>query len=64
MTDLILRKDNKVPDKPYHLQLRFHDCIGPTEYQHLCFCDADTAQAIVDAGKAYWFCGESPSKSP
>ncbi|GAB6842401.1 hypothetical protein HNR00_003609 [Methylorubrum rhodinum] len=40
--------------KPWALQLRYHDCCGPTEYAHVCFVSEATAREIVKAGAPYF----------
>ena len=58
MPDLIIRPSERNKDKPYALELRFHDCCGPTEYQSLCHVNEETARNIIEAGKAEWLFGD------
>jgi hypothetical protein len=60
MADLILRPTG-LPEnvnKPWALQLRYHESVGETEYKTLCRVDDETAQEIMKAGKAEWLFGE------
>ena len=63
MPDLILRPTG-LDDKrfEYALQLRFHDCCGPTEYQTLIRCSLDEARQIVSAGAPFWLFSEPGAK--
>ncbi len=59
MVDLILRPSGlpESMNKPWSLQLRDH---GPAEttYETLCRVSDETAQAIFEAGGAFWLFGE------
>jgi hypothetical protein len=63
MADLVLRPSNN-PDKPYALQLRKHDSLGETAYLTLCRVTAETADEIIDAGRAFWLFGPPKNKTP
>lgn len=56
MADLIVRPSG---EGKYALQLRYHDCCGPTEYATLVsgLTESD-AREIVDAGAPYWLFGD------
>lgn len=58
MVDLVLRPSGLVPKKPWALQLRYHESLGPTEYVTLLCCDESTAREIIRAGAPYWLFGD------
>lgn len=60
MVDLILRPSGleERHNKPWSLQLRWHESCGETEYATLCCVDDRTAQEIIRAGASYWLLGE------
>ena len=58
MPDLILRPSEAVPGKPWALQLRWHECLGETEYHGLGRLDDGTARAVAAAGPPAWLSGE------
>ncbi|WP_148210525.1 hypothetical protein [Beijerinckia indica] len=58
MPDLILRLSGLLEGKPWSLQLRYHDCCGPTEYITLTRVSDDTAKDIIKAGAPDWLFGE------
>lgn len=60
MPDLIVRPSG---EKTYALQLRYHDCCGPTEYQTLKGgLTEEEAREIVNAGRPYWLFGDPWTK--
>ena len=58
MPDLILRPSTLLPDKPWALQLRYHESCGPTEYHTIARVSADIAREIVRAGTPFWLFGD------
>lgn len=60
MADLILRPSTLVGGKPWALQLRYHDSVGPTDYHTITRVSEDTARAIVDAGAPFFLFGDPP----
>lgn len=62
MADLVLRPSTLVEGKPWALQLRYHDCVGPTDYHTLTRVTDETARVIVDAGAAFFLFGDPPEK--
>ena len=58
MGDLILRPSTLREDRPWALQLRFHECVGETEYYTLMHLTDETAFHIVDAGAPYFMFGD------
>lgn len=52
MPDLVIRPSGKEAPKDWSLQLRFHESLGPTEYQTIARVSRDTAVAILNAGGA------------
>ena len=60
MVDLVLRPSGlpEKENKPWALQLRYHECLGPTEYETLCTVNDHNAKEIIRAGKARWLFGE------
>lgn len=60
MVDLILRPSGleEKHNKPWALQLRYHDCCGETEYHTLCRVSDETAIEIIHSGSPYWLFGE------
>jgi hypothetical protein len=57
MADLILRPSRINPDRPWALQLRWHDLSG-TSYQTIARVDETTARQIAEAGAPSWLLGE------
>lgn len=57
MPDLILRPSG-IPEKPWSLQLRYHESLGETEYLTLARVSEETAREIIEAGEPYWLFGE------
>lgn len=60
MADLIFRPSTLVEGKPWALQLRYHDCVGPTEYHTITRVSDEMARAIVEAGEPFFLFGEPP----
>lgn len=60
MPTLILRPSGieEKYDKPWSLQLRYHNSVGPTQYHTLCHVNDETAQQIVEAKGATWLFGK------
>jgi len=58
MPDLILRPSDIVSERPWALQLRYHESVGETEYHTLCRVSDYTAREIIKAGDAYWLFGD------
>lgn len=60
MPDLILRPSGLPADKgkPWALQLRYHDCCGPTEYSTISYVSDETAREIMRAGEPFWLYGD------
>ena len=58
MVDLILRPSGleEKHDKPWSLQLRYHD-LGGTNYHTLVKVNDSTAEEIIEAGRPYWLFG-------
>ena len=58
MADLILRPDGLKEDH-YALQIRHHDCCGPTDYETITrgLTEAQ-ARDIVDCGAPFWLFGD------
>jgi hypothetical protein len=54
---LILRPSYLTSDKPWALQLRWHDLSG-TDYQTIARVNDETAMNIIAAGRAYWLSAE------
>ena len=59
MPDLILRPSGLSPDKPWALQLRYHESLGETEYYTVARVSDPVAHEIARAGAAYWLFGQS-----
>lgn len=58
MADLIVRPDI-YKDGHYALQIRRHDCCGPTDYETLKRGLTESeARDIVDCGEPYWLFGD------
>ncbi len=57
MPDLILRPSG-LADKPFSLQLRWHDGLGETAFQTLARVTETTAREIIKAGGAFWLFGD------
>jgi hypothetical protein len=53
MADLIVRPSAIDPKRPWVLQLRFHECVGPTEYVDLKLMSDDMAKAVLNAGAPF-----------
>ena len=66
MPDLILRPSGmpKEKKKPWALQLRYHDCCGPTEYHTLAYISDDTAREVIEAGAPDWLFGDPDKEAP
>ena len=62
MAELVLRPSG-LPDKPWSLQLRYHESVGETEYVTIARVDEETARAIGDAGPVCWLFGK-PTPTP
>lgn len=62
MVDLVLRSSSRNIEKPFTLQLRWHESSGETEYQDLCQVNEEIAKEIIKAGQAIWLFGK-PEKS-
>lgn len=60
MADLILRPSTLVDGKPWALQLRYHDCVGPTDYHTITRVNDEAARAIVDAETPFFLFGDPP----
>ena len=60
MVDLVLRPSSLVKDRPWALQLRWHESLGETEYRTLVNVTEATAREIIRAGGARWMFGEPP----
>lgn len=60
MPDLILRPSglHEKFNKPWSLQIRYHDGLGETAYVTLARVSDDIAKDIIRAGKADWLFGE------
>ncbi|WP_034999333.1 hypothetical protein [Beijerinckia mobilis] len=58
MANLILRPSELIEGKPWSLQLRYHDCCGPTEYTTLTRVSDEIAREIIHAGACEWLFGE------
>ena len=58
MADLVLRPSGRPAPKDWALQLRVHDCCGPTEYETLLYTDEHGARTIIEAGRPYWLFGD------
>lgn len=56
MVDLILRPSGNA-EKPWKLQLRWHESLGETEYQTLTLVTRKTAGEIIRARSAFWLFG-------
>lgn len=63
MPDLILRPSSLIKDKPWALQLRYHEALGETEYVTLASVTEACAREISSAGAAFWLFGE-PKETP
>lgn len=53
MPDLIVRPSDLDPKRPWMLQLRYHECVGPTEYVDLKLMRDDMARDVLNAGAAF-----------
>lgn len=60
MVDLVLRPSGRPEseNKPWSLQLRWHESLGETEYLTLARVSDDMAQQIMRAGAPFWLFGE------
>jgi len=63
VVDLVLRPSSLVKDRPWALQLRWHESLGETEYRTLAHVTEASAREISRAGGARWMFGE-PKESP
>ena len=59
MPDLVIRPagGGRVK-KPWVLQLRHHDSLGPTQYLTLAHVTREIADEIIKAGGAFWLFGK------
>lgn len=62
MPDLILRPSSRDPNKPWALQLRYHESLGETEYCTLTLVTDETAREIIKAGEPFWLFGDPDKK--
>lgn len=62
VADLILRPSTLVEGKPWALQLRYHDSVGPTDYHTITRVSDETARSIVDAGAPFFLFGDPPEE--
>ncbi|MDP9590638.1 UNVERIFIED_ORG: putative circularly permuted ATP-grasp superfamily protein [Shinella zoogloeoides] len=58
MPDLILRPSTLVEGKPWALQLRYHESVGPTEYFTITRVSDELGRSIVDAGAPFFLFGD------
>ena len=58
MADLVLRPSTLSPEKPWCLQLRWHECCGPTEYLTVARVSDEVARDIIRAGAPTWLFGD------
>lgn len=58
MPDLILRPSEVHPDRPWALQLRYHESLGETEYHTVARVSEEVAREIVKAGAVRWLLGD------
>ena len=56
MPDLILRPSG-VSERPWSLQLRYHESLGETEYITIARVSRRVADEIIKAGAARWLFG-------
>jgi hypothetical protein len=65
MVDLVIRPagGGRV-EKPWALQLRYHESLGPTEYRTIAYVSRMTADEIIRAGAAFWLFGEPKYEAP
>jgi hypothetical protein len=61
MPDLILRPSADKA-RPWALQLRYHDSLGPTEYHTLACVTEGEAREVIKAGAAFWLLGDPDAK--
>ena len=61
MADLVLRPSTLAPEKPWCLQLRWHECCGPTEYLTIARVSDEVARDIIRAGAPTWLFGDPDS---
>lgn len=54
MANLVIRPSGQPAPREWSLQLRWHDSVGPTRYQTLCRMDRETAEDVIEAGRAEW----------
>ena len=64
MVDLILRPSGLLPGKPWALQLRYHECCGPTEYHTITRVSDEVAREIIRAGTPFWLFGDPDEQPP
>lgn len=55
--DLIIRPSGLVKGKPWALQLRSHESVGPTEYHTICHLTEQDARAVVACGEPFFLFG-------
>jgi hypothetical protein len=58
MVDLIIRKCGLSKEKPFVLQLRYHESYGEVEYYHIAQITERVAREIIAAGGAFWLFGD------
>ena len=63
MPDLILRPSNSA-EKPWALQLRYHESLGETEYYTIARVSREMADEIIRAGAPIWLYGEPREEKP
>lgn len=59
MPDLVIRPagGGRV-EKPWALQLRYHESLGPTNYQTIVHLSRAVADEVIKAGAAFWLFGD------
>lgn len=62
MPDLILRPTG-LAEKPWALQLRYHESVGETEYHTVARITEEVAREIIKAGATRWLFGD-PAEQP
>ena len=62
MADLILRASAFVPDRPWALQLRYHEHCGPVDDYAICRVSDETAREIIRAGAPFWLFGDPDAR--
>lgn len=64
MPDLILRPSKLKANRPWALQMRWHESLGEVEYCTLALVTDQMAREIIKAGPAYWLFGEPKQDTP